>query len=596
MWLLIKGSDAEARRGRAAEITERERARACSAAASSRRSARDADRVWSSGHGEAKAPLRAKARKQATGARAAPAGSRVGRLPRASAAAARDARRRAARRRRLAARDQARRLPDARAHRGRQRAAADARRPRLDAALPRARGGARGAPRRRRAARRRGRRARRAGPQPLPAAPERAEGGTVAISTSTCSISCTSTAATCATRRSSSASEPLRSPARRLRGATAIRYSDHVQGDGAGVLRARRASSGAEGIVSKRATAPYRSGRTRDWLKVKCGQRQEFVIVGFTEPAGLARRARRAAARRLRRRGHASLRRQGRHRLRRRDAARAAQRLGALERETPLRSPTRARGARRALGDAEARRRGGVHRVDGATARSAIPSFIALARATSRRPRSGGRCPKPCRGARSRRGRDGARIRGAALARRSRGRAALDPGPRLLSRISASPRASSRSTTRRWPSACCRVSPIGRSGWCAARRARRRSASTRSTRPTAVPERVGRVVDRRGRGALRDGDGPRVACLAGADRGASSSTSGARAPTRSSSPISSSSISIPTRRCRGGASRTRRGCCAPSSRSSARAVRAHDGRQGPARRRRRSCGARAGTR
>jgi hypothetical protein len=39
---------------------------------------------------------------------------------------------------------------------------------------------------------------------------------------------------------------------------------------------------GFEGIVSKRADAPYRSGRTRSWLKVKCGKRQEFVIGGWT--------------------------------------------------------------------------------------------------------------------------------------------------------------------------------------------------------------------------------------------------------------------------------------------------------------------------
>src|SRR5262249_17552243 len=39
-----------------------------------------------------------------------------------------------------------------------------------------------------------------------------------------------------------------------------------------------------EGIVCKRGDLPYRSGRTKDWLKVKCLKRQEFVIVGFTDP------------------------------------------------------------------------------------------------------------------------------------------------------------------------------------------------------------------------------------------------------------------------------------------------------------------------
>jgi bifunctional non-homologous end joining protein LigD len=39
---------------------------------------------------------------------------------------------------------------------------------------------------------------------------------------------------------------------------------------------------GLEGIVSKLATAPYRSARTRNWLKSKCGLEQEFVIIGWT--------------------------------------------------------------------------------------------------------------------------------------------------------------------------------------------------------------------------------------------------------------------------------------------------------------------------
>lgn len=40
---------------------------------------------------------------------------------------------------------------------------------------------------------------------------------------------------------------------------------------------------GYEGIISKKADAPYRSERTRHWLKVKCILRQEFVILGFTK-------------------------------------------------------------------------------------------------------------------------------------------------------------------------------------------------------------------------------------------------------------------------------------------------------------------------
>ena len=61
----------------------------------------------------------------------------------------------------------------------------------------------------------------------------------------------------------------------------AIYYSEHVQGEGDAVF-ASLCEQGQEGIVSKRADAPYRSGRNRSWLKVKCGKRQEFVIGGWT--------------------------------------------------------------------------------------------------------------------------------------------------------------------------------------------------------------------------------------------------------------------------------------------------------------------------
>jgi len=43
---------------------------------------------------------------------------------------------------------------------------------------------------------------------------------------------------------------------------------------------------GLEGIMAKRQSAGYVSRRTEDWVKIKCAQRQEFVIVGFTAPKG----------------------------------------------------------------------------------------------------------------------------------------------------------------------------------------------------------------------------------------------------------------------------------------------------------------------
>jgi DNA ligase D-like protein (predicted ligase) len=44
--------------------------------------------------------------------------------------------------------------------------------------------------------------------------------------------------------------------------------------------------SGWEGLIAKRAQAPYVAGRSRDWLKLKCVAEQEFVIGGYTDPTG----------------------------------------------------------------------------------------------------------------------------------------------------------------------------------------------------------------------------------------------------------------------------------------------------------------------
>lgn len=68
-----------------------------------------------------------------------------------------------------------------------------------------------------------------------------------------------------------------------------LRYSGHFEDDGAMVLQhACRLS--LEGVVSKLKDAPYHSGRSRDWIKSKCSERQEFVIGGFV-PSTTARKA-----------------------------------------------------------------------------------------------------------------------------------------------------------------------------------------------------------------------------------------------------------------------------------------------------------------
>ncbi|HEX5549638.1 MAG TPA: DNA ligase D [Nitrospira sp.] len=64
-----------------------------------------------------------------------------------------------------------------------------------------------------------------------------------------------------------------------------LRYSDHIIGDNQASFE-EACRQGLEGLIVKRMDAGYRSGRGRSWLKVKCEQRQEFVIGGFTEPAG----------------------------------------------------------------------------------------------------------------------------------------------------------------------------------------------------------------------------------------------------------------------------------------------------------------------
>ncbi|ADU13042.1 DNA ligase D [Asticcacaulis excentricus] len=62
-----------------------------------------------------------------------------------------------------------------------------------------------------------------------------------------------------------------------------VHYSEHFTKDAAD-LKDRLCALDQEGLICKRANAPYHSGRNRAWLKVKCHKRQEFVIGGFTLP------------------------------------------------------------------------------------------------------------------------------------------------------------------------------------------------------------------------------------------------------------------------------------------------------------------------
>jgi bifunctional non-homologous end joining protein LigD len=64
-----------------------------------------------------------------------------------------------------------------------------------------------------------------------------------------------------------------------------LRYSDHQIGRGPAFL-SQACNFSLEGIVSKRRTEAYRPGRSRSWLKSKCRNREEFVIIGYTDPEG----------------------------------------------------------------------------------------------------------------------------------------------------------------------------------------------------------------------------------------------------------------------------------------------------------------------
>ena len=82
---------------------------------------------------------------------------------------------------------------------------------------------------------------------------------------------------------------PLRARKRLLRRAVAfsgpVRFTPHRNRDGEELFR-RACAAGWEGVIAKRADAPYTHGRSRDWLKFKCSAEQELVVGGYTAPQG----------------------------------------------------------------------------------------------------------------------------------------------------------------------------------------------------------------------------------------------------------------------------------------------------------------------
>lgn len=82
---------------------------------------------------------------------------------------------------------------------------------------------------------------------------------------------------------------PLRDRKRLLKRALAfgghVRFTPHRMRDGKEWLE-EACARGWEGLIAKRADSTYQHSRSRSWLKFKCGNRQEFVIGGYTDPKG----------------------------------------------------------------------------------------------------------------------------------------------------------------------------------------------------------------------------------------------------------------------------------------------------------------------
>lgn len=64
-----------------------------------------------------------------------------------------------------------------------------------------------------------------------------------------------------------------------------LRFSETFAASGADIV-ASACRLGMEGVIGKKRASPYVSSRSNDWIKLKCNQRQEFVIGGYTDPQG----------------------------------------------------------------------------------------------------------------------------------------------------------------------------------------------------------------------------------------------------------------------------------------------------------------------
>jgi DNA ligase D-like protein (predicted ligase) len=70
-----------------------------------------------------------------------------------------------------------------------------------------------------------------------------------------------------------------------LRTSDALRISTHRTRNGEAFYE-QACRRGWEGLIAKRADSTYQGRRSNDWLKFKCVNEQEMVVVGYTEPKG----------------------------------------------------------------------------------------------------------------------------------------------------------------------------------------------------------------------------------------------------------------------------------------------------------------------
>jgi bifunctional non-homologous end joining protein LigD len=70
-----------------------------------------------------------------------------------------------------------------------------------------------------------------------------------------------------------------------LRKSASVRFSAHLEGEPSEILD-KACAMGLEGLIGKDAQSVYAPGRSKSWIKLKCRQRQDYVIVGYTAPRG----------------------------------------------------------------------------------------------------------------------------------------------------------------------------------------------------------------------------------------------------------------------------------------------------------------------